>query len=37
MGVYIFNTEILVKRLIDNAKNKDTEHDFGKNIIPADD
>jgi glucose-1-phosphate adenylyltransferase len=34
MGVYIFNTEILVKRLIDNAKNKDTEHDFGKNIIP---
>jgi glucose-1-phosphate adenylyltransferase len=34
MGVYIFNTGILVKRLIDNAKNKDTEHDFGKNIIP---
>jgi len=34
MGVYVFNTEILVKRLIDNAKNKDTEHDFGKNIIP---
>ncbi len=35
MGVYIFNTEILVKRLIEDAKNKDTEHDFGKNIIPA--
>ena len=34
LGVYVFNTEILVKRLIDNAKNKDTEHDFGKNIIP---
>jgi glucose-1-phosphate adenylyltransferase len=34
LGVYVFSTEILVKRLIDNAKNKDTEHDFGKNIIP---
>jgi glucose-1-phosphate adenylyltransferase len=34
MGVYVFNTEILVKRLIEDAKNKDTEHDFGKNIIP---
>ena len=34
MGVYVFNTEILVKRLIDNAKKKDTQHDFGKNIIP---
>ena len=34
MGVYVFNTEIMVKRLIDDAKQK-TEHDFGKNIIPA--
>jgi glucose-1-phosphate adenylyltransferase len=34
MGVYVFNTETLVKRLIEDAKNKDTEHDFGKNIIP---
>lgn len=34
MGVYIFNTEIMVKRLIEDAK-KTTEHDFGKNIIPA--
>ena len=34
MGVYVFNTEVLVKRLIEDAKNKDTEHDFGKNIIP---
>ena len=35
MGVYVFKTEVLVKRLIENAKKKDTEHDFGKNIIPA--
>jgi len=34
MGVYVFNTEVLVKRLIEDAKNKDTEHDFGKNVIP---
>jgi len=35
MGVYIFNTDVLVKRLIDNARQADTEHDFGKNIIPS--
>ncbi len=35
MGVYIFNTDVLVKRLIENAKKEDTQHDFGKNIIPA--
>ena len=34
MGIYIFNTEILVRKLIEDAK-KDTAHDFGKNIIPA--
>ncbi len=34
MGVYIFNTDILVKRLIENAKKSDTQHDFGKNVIP---
>lgn len=35
MGVYIFNTDILVKRLIENARKPDTQHDFGKNVIPA--
>jgi len=33
MGVYIFSTGILVRRVIDDVK-QDTEHDFGKNIIP---
>jgi len=33
MGVYVFNTERLVREVIDDAK-RDTEHDFGKNIIP---
>lgn len=34
MGIYIFNTEILVRRLIEDARS-DSSHDFGKNIIPA--
>lgn len=34
MGIYLFNTEVLVKRVIEDAK-KDTSHDFGKNIIPS--
>jgi glucose-1-phosphate adenylyltransferase len=34
MGVYVFNTEIMVRKLIEDAK-RDTAHDFGKNIIPA--
>jgi len=33
MGVYIFSTERLVRRVIEDVKT-DTEHDFGKNIIP---
>lgn len=33
MGVYIFNYKILRDYLIADAK-EDTEHDFGKNIIP---
>lgn len=33
MGVYIFSTEVLVRRVIEDVK-QDTEHDFGKNIIP---
>jgi len=37
MGIYVFNTDVLVKRLIENAKKAEgqTEHDFGKNIIPS--
>lgn len=34
MGIYVFNTEILVRELVEDAKEK-TAHDFGKNIIPA--
>ncbi|MCR4290747.1 MAG: glucose-1-phosphate adenylyltransferase [Candidatus Scalindua sp.] len=33
MGIYLFNTKTLVKVIIDDTK-KNTNHDFGKNIIP---
>lgn len=35
MGVYVFNTEVLVRRIIEDAKDPNSEHDFGKNVIPA--
>ncbi len=33
MGIYIFNTEVLVRRLIEDTRS-DSSHDFGKDIIP---
>ncbi|HHT9132389.1 MAG TPA: glucose-1-phosphate adenylyltransferase [Candidatus Tripitaka californicus] len=34
MGIYLFNTEVLVRRVVEDAK-KPTSHDFGKDVIPA--
>lgn len=34
MGIYVFGTEILVRRLIEDARSEST-HDFGRDIIPA--
>lgn len=34
MGIYVFNTELLLDRLIADADDKNSDHDFGKNIIP---
>jgi len=34
MGIYIFNTEVLVRRLIEDTRS-DSSHDFGKDIIPT--
>jgi glucose-1-phosphate adenylyltransferase len=34
MGVYLFNTQLLVPVLIDDAENTSSAHDFGKDIIP---
>ena len=35
MGVYIFNTQLLLPILILDAENKASSHDFGKDIIPS--
>ena len=35
MGIYIFNAEYLYQLLEDDLANPESEHDFGKNVIPA--
>jgi glucose-1-phosphate adenylyltransferase len=35
MGIYIFNTETLLKALIADAEDPNSQHDFGHNILPA--
>jgi glucose-1-phosphate adenylyltransferase len=34
MGVYVFDMEVMVRRLIEDTRS-DSSHDFGKDIIPA--
>jgi len=34
MGVYLFNTDVLLPILLKDAEDKDSSHDFGKDIIP---
>jgi glucose-1-phosphate adenylyltransferase len=34
MGIYIFNTDILLKALIADAEDPTSKHDFGHNILP---
>jgi glucose-1-phosphate adenylyltransferase len=35
MGIYIFKADVLVRALEDDAIRPDSQHDFGRNIIPA--
>lgn len=35
MGIYVFNTEVLVRRLIEDFRNEKSSHDFGRDVIPA--
>jgi len=35
MGIYIFSMEFLTNALIRDAEDENSQHDFGKNIIPA--
>ena len=34
MGIYVFNTRLLEKLLVDDAADSASQHDFGKNVIP---
>ena len=34
MGIYIFDVEFLVRQLLEDHKNPDSSHDFGRDIIP---
>jgi glucose-1-phosphate adenylyltransferase len=34
MGIYVFNTRYLLHLLEEDARDKNSSHDFGKNIIP---
>jgi len=35
MGVYVFNTDLLLRALHEDAQNPNSSHDFGKDVIPA--
>ncbi len=35
MGIYIFNTDVLIPVLLKDAENSQSSHDFGKDILPA--
>ena len=35
MGNYVFNTEFLYEQCIKDADTPDTQHDFGRNVIPS--
>lgn len=34
MGIYIFDKDVLKQYLVEDAAREDSDHDFGKNIIP---
>ena len=34
MGVYLFNTDVLIPVLLKDAEDPDSQHDFGHNILP---
>ncbi len=34
MGIYVFNKNVLTDRLLDDAATPNSQHDFGRNVIP---
>ncbi len=35
MGIYVFNTRFLFEQLCKDATRQDSQHDFGRNVIPS--
>ncbi len=35
MGIYLFNTDVLIPVLLKDAEDDDSRHDFGHNILPG--
>jgi len=35
LGIYVFDTEVLLRRLAEDAEKEDSKHDFGMNVIPG--
>ena len=35
LGIYVFDAEVLLRRLQEDASDPHSDHDFGKNVIPA--
>ena len=35
MGIYVFNMRLLEQLLTEDAENRDSAHDFGRNVIPS--
>ena len=35
MGIYVFDSDVLIRALEEDAAKPDSHHDFGKNIIPS--
>jgi glucose-1-phosphate adenylyltransferase len=35
MGIYVFSTKVLFEQLIADAANPNSQHDFGRNVIPS--
>jgi glucose-1-phosphate adenylyltransferase len=34
MGIYVFNTDVLLRALHDDAEDSQSSHDFGKDVLP---
>ncbi|MGB9691320.1 MAG: glucose-1-phosphate adenylyltransferase family protein [Candidatus Sumerlaeaceae bacterium] len=35
LGIYVFDTDVLLRRLAEDAENNQSKHDFGMNVIPS--